>query len=109
MARRLPGVTDRTLLELVNGLGVARGVAADSAELGVIGRLVAELTGRRHKAQLLIFQSLINGQLALTDLATESNRRSAATDLAPARVADPQRKAKGPGDQPRQAQQRQPR
>lgn len=87
IARRIPGVSDRSLLELVNGLGVARGVTADRATQGVIGRLFADLTGKSQQAQLLTFRALIDGQQALLELSTESAARSAVTDLALARVA----------------------
>ncbi|GGM02771.1 hypothetical protein ACFFX1_39675 [Dactylosporangium sucinum] len=87
MVRRLPGVSDRTLLELVNGLGVARGITADRAEQGVVARLFAQLTGSDHKAQLMTFRALVDGQQALVELSTEAAQRAAVTDLALARVA----------------------
>ncbi|QJT04657.1 hypothetical protein G9272_33755 [Streptomyces asoensis] len=80
-------MSDRVLLELVNGIGVASSVTADRSGMGVMGRLIANVTGQDHEAQILTFRHLINGQQALVQLSVEANLRSGVTDLALARVS----------------------
>ncbi|MFF3580624.1 hypothetical protein [Streptomyces mirabilis] len=87
LARRLPGVHDRALLELANGIGVARAITADRAESGVIARLIADFTGNSQRAQLLTIRHLVNGQETLAALAVETSEYGRVTDLAIARVA----------------------
>ncbi|MFI0508891.1 hypothetical protein ACH3Y9_02355 [Streptomyces sp. WSLK1-5] len=81
-------MSDRLLLELVNGIGVAGAVTADRASMGVMGRLIANITGKDHAAQVLTFRHLINGQQALVQLSVEANLRNGVTDLALARVSN---------------------
>ncbi|MFD8811287.1 hypothetical protein ACFV23_07315 [Streptomyces sp. NPDC059627] len=86
---------DRALLELANGIGVARAITADRAESGVVARLIADLTGSSQSAQLLTIRHLVNGQETLAALAVETSEYGRVTDLAIARVARHLKSVKG--------------
>jgi hypothetical protein len=88
LARRIPAVEDRTLLELVNGLTVAQSITADRRELGPAARIVAQVLGQDRSGELLTLQALIDGQQALTRWVTEICGRGAVTSLTLARTAD---------------------
>jgi hypothetical protein len=88
LARQIPTVEDRTLLELVNGLTVAQAITADRRELGPAARIVSQILGKDRSGELLTLQALIDGQRALVRWATEICDRGAITNLTVARVAD---------------------
>lgn len=87
-ARQVPAVDDRALLELVNGLTVARAVTADRRELGPAGRIVAQILGKDRQGELLTLQALIDGQQTLMQWVTELCQQGAITSLTVARIAD---------------------
>ena len=88
LARQIPAVEDRTLLELVNGLTVAQAITADRRELGPVARIVTQILGRDRSGELLTVQALIDGQRALMCWVTEICDRGAITNLTVARIAD---------------------
>jgi hypothetical protein len=88
LAGQIPAIEDRALLELVNGLTVARAITAERRDLGPSARILARILGTDRRGQLLTLQALIDGQQALTQWATDLSNRGAITNLTVARVAD---------------------
>lgn len=84
---QMPLVTDRTLLELVNGLTVASALTAERRSQGVFAQFAAAVSGRERKAELMTLQGLIEGQQAVAGWLSEVSAKGAVTDLALARVA----------------------
>jgi hypothetical protein len=87
IARELPPIADRALLELANSLVVAEDLNAFRREQSAVGAVVARITGSDRKRALLTERALADGQRALVSWLTEVSGHVTVTDLAVAEVA----------------------
>ncbi|NEQ34848.1 MAG: hypothetical protein F6K40_00385 [Okeania sp. SIO3I5] len=65
LQRRVPLVSDKTLLALVNGIQISRGLVSYRKSQGFFGKLLDNLTGSDFKRQMLLEGNLVAGQEAL--------------------------------------------
>ncbi|NET28164.1 diguanylate cyclase regulator RdcB family protein [Okeania sp. SIO1I7] len=65
LQRRVPLVSDKTLVDLVNGIQISRGLVNYRKSQGFFGKLLDNLTGSDFKRQMLLEGNLVAGQEAL--------------------------------------------
>ncbi|MGR4853536.1 hypothetical protein [Streptomyces sp. LARHCF252] len=88
LARDVPLVPDRVMLELANSVVVADDLTRFRQEQGVIRGLLAGIVGKERRRELLTTRALIDGQQALIGWVTELSGHVQVSDLALRRVAN---------------------
>ncbi|NEN92128.1 MAG: hypothetical protein F6K48_25790 [Okeania sp. SIO3H1] len=71
LQRRVPLVIDKTLVNLVNGIQISRGLVNYRKSQGFFGKLLDNLTGSDLKRQMLLEGNLVAGQEALHEWVLE--------------------------------------
>ncbi len=71
LQRRVPLVSDKLLVNLVNGVQISKGIIDYRQSRGFFGQLLDKLTGSDRKRQILLDGNLIAGQQALKDWVLE--------------------------------------
>ena len=69
--RRIPPVSDKALVDLVNGIQVNQNILSYRKSKGFFGQLLNNLTGSDRERQLLLDGNLIAGQQTLHDWVLE--------------------------------------
>ncbi|MGW1275933.1 hypothetical protein ACWD4V_03120 [Streptomyces tsukubensis] len=88
IARGVPLVDDRLLLELLNDLHTADDLTRARAREGFFARLLAQVTGHSRRRDLAVTGALVGAQRGTLAWISELTDRLAATDLVVAEVTD---------------------
>lgn len=88
LARDIPLLPDRVMLELANSMAVAGDLTRFRGDQGAIGRLLATIVGQERRRELLTTRALIDGQQALASWMREMCGHAQVSDLALGRVAN---------------------
>lgn len=71
LEQNIPIISDKALIDLVNGIHVNRDVIQFRKNNGVFSYLLSLLSGNEQKRQSLVFENFLSGQIALTEWVTE--------------------------------------
>ncbi|QDY77879.1 hypothetical protein [Streptomyces qinzhouensis] len=88
IARGVPLVDDRLLLELLNDLHTADDLVRATAREGFFARLLAQVTGRGRRRDLVVTGALVGAQRGTLAWLSDLADRLAVTDLVVAEVTD---------------------
>ncbi|WP_435280357.1 hypothetical protein [Streptomyces koelreuteriae] len=88
LARDVPLVPDRVMLELANSVVVAADLTRFRQDQGVISGLLARIVGKERRRELLTTRALLDGRQALIGWVTELSGHVQVSDLALSRVAN---------------------